>query len=451
MQDPRGAARVDPPGAMTRLTGWRLAAYAGPGLPLAALALPLYVYVPAFYASEMGLSLALVGQILLAVRLVDAFSDPLVGWLSDRVSGPFGRRRTLFALSLPLTTLAAIMVLAPPEDAGGSYLMGWGIVLSLGTTLALLPYSAWGAELSGDYHERSRIVGMREAAIVAGTLVASATPLVLPWLGLDMGGLTGLALFVGVLLPLTGVVALAFVPEPCDFTRARMRLRAGLAAMRRNGPFLRLAAAFFLNAFATALPASLFLFFVAQRLGAPDLQGPLLFLYFLCGIAGIPIWIGAARRWPKHKVWCAAMGLACIAFVWVPLLGTGDIAPFVAICIVTGFAVGADLVLPNSIQADVIDVDTASSGEQRTGFYFAVWGLVNKLALACGVGLAFPVLQWTGFEAGTDASSEAGLLTLSLLYGLVPVGLKLAALAVMWRFPLGAQEQAGLRRRIEAS
>ena len=214
--------------------------------------------------------------------------------------------------------------------------------------------------------------------------------------------------------------------------------------------FLRLLAAFVLNGFANGLPATLFLFFVARVLEAPQMQGPFLFLYFLCGVAGVPLWLAVSRRFGKHRTWSVAMLGACAIFITVPLLGPGDLWGFAAICVLTGLALGADLALPSSIQADVIDVDTVSSGARCSGLYFALWGLATKLSLALAVGLAFPVLELAGFRTDATGGGAAGLGMLVALYAIVPVGLKLAAIALMWRFPLDAVEHARLSEKIAA-
>ncbi len=148
--------------------------------------------------------------------------------------------------------------------------------------------------------------------------------------------------------------------------------------MARNGPFVRLIAAYFINGLSNGIPATLFLYFVSERLGAPDMRGPLLFIYFLAGLIGVPFAIRLAGRVGKHRAWCYAMLLNSALFALVPLLGEGDAAWFAAICFGTGLTVGADLALPSAIQADVIDVDTARSGEQRSGLYFATWSLSTK-------------------------------------------------------------------------
>ena len=428
---------------------WRqLLLYALPALPLATLQFPLFILLPTFYADGLGLPLSAVGAAFLAIRVADAVSDPVVGVLADRWRPPFGRRRLWLAASAPATAVACYFLFVPPAEAGIAYLLGWGVIVSLTSTAALVPFNAWGAELSTDYHGRSRIAAAREGLIVTGTLVAAGVPAVLA--KGDQGlALSWIAVGVLVLLPTTAFVAVAFVPEPHDRSTRNVSLLEGLGHISRNRPFVRLVVAFAVNGLANGLPATLFLFFVARVIDAPHLQGPLLFLYFLCGIAGIPIWLRLSRRVGKHRAWSLAMIAACVVFAAVPALGPGDVLAFAAICVLTGLAVGADLVLPAAIQADVVDVDTASSGSQRTGLYFALWGLATKLALAAAVGVAFPLLAAAGFR--TDAGPDGdGLFALAVLYAWVPIVLKLLAVALMWRFPMDATEQARVRARIDA-
>jgi GPH family glycoside/pentoside/hexuronide:cation symporter len=238
------------------------------------------------------------------------------------------------------------------------------------------------------------------------------------------------------------------VREPVERTSRPLALRAGLAHMLHKRPFLRLIAAFFINGLANGLPATLFLFFVGERLGAADAAGPLLVVYFVCGVAGVPIWFWLARRASKHRAWALGMVLAAVAFSAAAFLGQGDVAPFAAVCVITGLALGADVVLPASIEADVIDIDTAASGAERAGLYFAVWALATKLALAAAVGLAFPLLGLAGFDPASGTRTEGGLAALAFLYGGLPVILKFAAVALIWRFPLDETTMAEVAARI---
>lgn len=219
--------------------------------------------------------------------------------------------------------------------------------------------------------------------------------------------------------------------------------------MGANIPFRRLVLAFLINGLANGFPVTLFVMFVADRLQLADKAGLFLVIYFVSGLIGMPFWLQVAKLKSKHRSWCIAMLLACAAFIFAPFLPPGAEAGFLVICVITGFAVGADLVLPASLQADVIDVDTAASGEQRSGVYLAIWSLATKLALALAVGIAFPVLAIMGYDPGIGARTDAGLLMLALLYAAGPVMLKLCAIGLMWDFPLDARRQAELRETID--
>ncbi|MGD1878063.1 MAG: MFS transporter [Kiloniellaceae bacterium] len=425
-----------------------LLAYGLPGLPLAAVLLPLFVYLPTFYAENLGLGFAVVGGLLLVARLTDMVSDPLVGALSDRFGWPLGRRRSWMLFGVPLLLLAAHRLFLPPADADGAYLLTWTILVYLGATLVQLPYSAWGAEISGDYNERSRISAAREGFVVIGTLLAAGLPALL-----TSGPETAMAVIGWALvcvLPIAVGLAIAVVPEGRNRQRRRMGWRQGTAVLFRNRPFMRLLAAYFLNSIANGLPATLFLLFVNHVLEAASWSGPLLFVYFACGVAAIPLWLKVSARWGKHRAWIAAMLLATAVFALVPLLGPGDQMWFLAVCVVTGVALGADLTLPASMQADVVDLDSLKSGRPRTGVFFALWGIATKLALALAVGIAFPLLEVGGFKAGAASQTPSALLALVLLYSLVPAVFKLGAIALFAGYPITAARQQRIQRLIAA-
>ena len=427
---------------------WKtLVAYGALGLPLAALNLPLYIYLPTFYARDIGLGLATVGFVLFLARLLDTVTDPVIGELSDRLKTRFGRRRPWVVAACPLLIIATFMLFMPASGAGAAYLFIWTSLAYLAWTMMILPLTAWGAELSGDYHERSRITGTREAFVVVGILLAAALPVML---GLNAETEQGsvlktIAWSMSLLLPAALLALLLLVPEPsAAATSRKISIREGLCLAWQNRPFLRLVTAFFLNGIANGLPATLFLLFVGDVLKAGEVAGPLLLLYFVAGIAGIPFWLKVSTYVGKHRAWAMAMLWASAIFIFVPFLGESDIWPFVLICCLSGLALGADMALPASIQADVVDLDWLKSGQQRTGFFFAVWSMATKLSLALAIVICFPILDVIGFSAGGD-NSDSALFGLAALYGLLPVLIKLAATVLVWNFPIGAAEQADIR------
>jgi Na+/melibiose symporter-like transporter len=455
---PDHTASVDP------VTGERLrtaliAGYAAPAVGLAILLLPPYVFLPAFYTQTLGLPLDLVGYVIVFARVFDAFTDPVIGFFSDRTASRFGRRKLWILLGLPVVLVSVVALFAPPQTVTLAHFAAGLFGLTLGWTMMILPYNAWGAELSGDYHERTRIAGMREGVGLFGTLIAASTPTILTSMGESdpRVHMMALGVVVVILLVPTTAWALVLVPEPPPLRRTRVTFREGIQAIAANAPFRRLIVAYLINAFANGLPATLFLLFVAHVIGAGDAYGPLLLAYFFAGLLAIPFWSWLARRIGKHRTWVIAMVLACGAFAFTPfVVGAGDVVPFLVISVVSGMGVGADLVLPAAIQADVVDADTLASGEQRTGLFFALWGIATKLAFALAA-IAFPVLHMIGFKAdalgadGLSTNSAESLFALTILYSVVPIAIKLVAMSIMWNFPLDAERQRAIRAEIETA
>ncbi len=428
--------------------------YALPAFALAIPTIPVYVYLPSFYAENLGVGLAATGTALLVARILDVITDPLIGIASDRFRLPGGRRKPWILVGAILAAIALVRIFQPPEAVSAVYLAVWSVVLYLGWTMIAVPYTAWGAELSDDYHGRARITGAREAATVLGILVAGGVPAAAASLGArDAEGLALIAWLAIVVGAPTIALLLWRVPETAAKSHPSL---TGLprwhlvVSLFRNRPFMRLLSAWFVNGLANGLPAVLFPLYLQHGLEASQAeQGVLILVYFVSAVAAIPLWLRLSRRFSKHHTWCGAMAMACLAFIWVPLLGPGDIPTFFIICVITGMALGADLALPPAMQADVIDLDRLRTGRERAGLFFALWSMATKLALACAVGFAFPTLELAGFQVDQSNSADA-ILALALLYAALPTALKVGAIAVVWRHPMTPARQKIIRRRLDS-
>ena len=424
-----------------------LAAFGAIGLPMAAMAVPLLIYLPPYFSDELGLGLTVVGTVLLVARLFDVVTDPVVGLLSDRIRTRWGRRRPWVLAGVPLILMGTGFLFLAPVGVGWAYLLFWSVVTALGWTVLSLPHNAWAAELSPDYHERARIYGASQAFAIVGTILGVAIPGIMQSFGasraMALAVMFGFALAT---LPVTAIWLLRKVPEP-NQPDGDVPWAKGLRLLSENRPFRRLLAAYLLNGIANGLPASLFLLFVQALIGDDQEAGILLMVYFGAGFLGLPLWLGIARRLGKHRTWCVAMIVTSLVFATVPFIEPGQFWFFFAVCVLTGLTVGADLALPAAMQADVIDLDTAQSGNSRAGLFFALWGMATKAALALAVGIAYPVLDWAGLDAQGDNTPFA-LTTLALLYGGLPVLIKLSAVWLMWNFPLTESDQRALRQKI---
>jgi Na+/melibiose symporter-like transporter len=423
------------------LTSPAIVAYGALGLPLAFAALPLYVHVPRLYAGDVGVSLATVGAVLLAARVVDAVTDPLIGWASDRVAG----RRGLILAGLLLLGVGLPALLAPPAGAGAGWLFALLVLVSLGYSVATIAYSAWGAEVASTPDLRTRVVASREGFALFGVVLAAALPGVLSAGDGEAAGLARLAwVFVPLLLGCALWTLLAAPAAPVRTTH-RQPVLHGLSAALRDGGFARLLAVFALNGIAAAVPSATVLFFVADVLQASEAAGLFLVLYFIAAAASLPLWVAASRRIGKVRAWLASMVLAIAVFAWAGLLGSGDLLAYGAICLLSGAALGADLSLPPSLLADLLARSGAAAaddggrqdgqrrgtqGSTSAGACFGWWNFVTKANLALAAGLSLPLLAFLGYTPG--AREADALVALAAVYAFVPVVLKAGAVALLW-------------------
>ena len=407
---------------MTALGLPKLLYYGFFGLPLAMVALPIYVYLPQFYAVRAGLPLALIGAALLLARIAAAFIDPLLGWWIERGGGAYARYVTR---SLPLLLASFVALFHPPAMAAGATLAWFGATLMLvylGFSLATIAHQSWGAALSHAPSERARVTGVREACGLVGVVLAAGVT--------AAAGYDALALAFAVALGLGGALLLAKADRPAATAAAAALKWRSLAMPFRQPRFRALFAVLLVNGVASAIPATLFLFFAADRLRLAAMSGPFLILYFCAAALSMPLWIALARRFGEARVWAGAMLASALVFVWAFGLAPGAAAGFGAICLLSGIALGADLALPPALLAGVIA--KAGHGGSREAAYFGVWNWGVQLTLALAAGIALPLLGWFGYVPGGQGAVGA----LAGAYALLPCALKLTAAAMLWRAPL---------------
>jgi GPH family glycoside/pentoside/hexuronide:cation symporter len=395
------------------------------GLPLALVALPIYVYVPQFYAARFGLSLTLIGTALLIARILDAFIDPAIGLWIDRQRAAGGYRRFIL-LSLPLLVCGFIALFHPPQDSVIRPFVWFLLslmVVYLGFSLATIAYQSWGATLTQARAQRSRLTAVREACGLAGVIIAAALP------GFaDLGWLT--LVFISSLLA-TAILLLRHAPRQEDAQPGLTQSHSSFAPFR-NSRFRWLFAVFMLNGIAAAIPATLFLFFANDRLGLPQYAGLFLVLYFIAAALSMPLWVMLAKRHGEQRAWLVSMCLSIAVFVWAYTLASGAGTGFALICIFSGFSLGADLALPPALLAAVIG--RAGHIGSHEGAYFGLWSWATKMNLALAAGISLPLLEQLGYRPGT--TEAPGLNALALAYALLPCVLKAGAAALLWRSPL---------------
>jgi GPH family glycoside/pentoside/hexuronide:cation symporter len=405
------------------------ASYGALRAPLALLELPLFVLLPTFYAEHLGVDLTVIGAVLFLTRLIDAVIDPGVGIALDRRHERDIYRRAIL-LALPLLALGFAAIFLPPD---GVSLPAWLAVSSVVTYIAYsvvsIAYQAWGARLGDGPLERVRITASREGFGLIGVLLSAS--LLMP----DRAGWLVLLFVVGAIVAALAIARAPLPPARSAPAGPTPSLRDQLASTWRevsgSQPFRWMLAAFMVNGIATAIPATLVLFYVGDVLQTPERAPLYLVAYFLAAAVGMPAWVRIARVAGLRNAWLFGMALAVFAFVWAFGLRAGDGGAFLAVCLVTGFALGADLAIPPALLATVLAAD---DGPRRSdGAFFGVWSLATKVNLAAAAGLALPVLDALGYQPGASAGSTVAL---SATYALLPSALKLVSGLVLLLAPL---------------
>jgi len=403
------------------------AAWAGFAAMLAMAGLPIYIHAPKFYVDEYGTSLAALGVVLFALRLIDFVQDPLLGWLAHATAR---HRRAMVAGAGAIMALSMLGLFAVPPPIAP---LAWFAITLTGLfsafsflTICFYSQGVIKAETMGK-NGHIRLAAWREAGALLGVCAAAAAPTLLA-LGPNPPFESFAILFAAFTLGALWVMRAAFTLQAPPTPAAT----SGFVTVLRDRVARRLLAVALLNAAPVAVSSTLFLFFVESRLQAPGLEGPLLLLFFLSAAAAAPLWAQAARRFGAKPALLSGMALAVAAFALTALLGPGDVTAFALICIATGAALGADLTLLSALFAKRMArvLPDASAG-------FALWAFVSKATLALAAITVLPLLQWQGFTG--PGSPPQALLTLGLLYAALPCALKLMAIATLATTPLESE------------
>lgn len=396
----------------------RLPAYALFAALLAAAGLPIYIHAPKFYVDEYGVSLAALGSVLFALRLLDVVQDPALGWLAQRLRAQRAAAVAGAGAVMALAMLGLFAVPAPVAPVLWFALM-LTLVFSSFSFLTICFYAQGVAKadmLPGAGH--LTLARWRETGALLGVCMASVAPLLL-----------GLALerpFAGFAVGFAILALWAITAMRGEWRAAWLPTASGFGTVLRDQQARRLLLIALVNAAPVAVTSTLFLFYVELALDARGWEGPLLLLFFLAAAAAAPIWGMLAERFGARQVLLFAMTLGIVAFGGALLLGPGDVVLFALVCLASGAVLGADLTLLPAMFATRMAQIAPSAAEG-----FGLWSFVSKLTLAFAAAALLPALERAGLQTGAGDSSDTSISLLIWFYAGVPCALKLLAIALL--------------------
>lgn len=432
-----------------------LAAFSGPCLPLAAFGVALPVTLPEFYATHVGLELGVVAGVFMAVRLIDILFDPFIGWGMDRTRTRFGRYRPWMVLSTPILMLSALMMFVVVQPgAGPVYLFGWLLVLYLGFSIGTLGQLGWASVLAPQYDQRSRVYGWWQVFNIIGVILILVLPTIVVRTGIgdyaDGVRIMGWAIMIA--LPVTIGLAMVVVPEPVNAGAAPHGGPKAYLALFSKTTVRKLLFADLLLGVAPGITGSLLFFFFGQVKGYDHTEASLFMLvYFVAGLVGAPFWAWLATKIGKDRALAVASLIFAVFYIGATLVPGGNFVVTAVAMFIAGLPYAAGLFLLRAMMADAGDEIRLDTGVDRTGLMFSILSATTKIGHVIAL-IPYLILQAVGFRAlpGIAGNSETSLLTLQILFILVP-GLLLAAAALVLRgYPLTPARHDAIRKALEA-
>ena len=392
-------------------------------LMLAAAGIPLYIHLPRFASVNLGISLGMIGTILVVIRLIDLVQDPMFGWAIDR----WPRAQATFAVSASVGLAIGFPLLfaLEPGQAATPKLVAVLVLLFSAYSLGMILLYGRSATLAKqpDADELMTLAAFREVGMLAGVVIAAIAPGVFFAMGASGRGYPAFGLFLGVLS-----IGVAIATRPIWRRPPVLGDTLSLSGLTNSGA-TRLLILALVNSLPVAITSTLFLFFVEDRLLLPGKAGPLLILFFLCAGLSVPLWTRLSHRVGPKQTLLIAMPLSILGFVGAGFLAPGNLAGFAAICVASGAALGADMVVLPAMFSVVLTKAGLSASTA-----FGIWSFAGKLGLALAAFATLPMLEQSGFTPG-DVNSAEALTTLNIAYAIVPCILKICALALVLALP----------------
>lgn len=435
------------------LRGWRAMAFASPSFALTAMLLPVLMYLPDYYARDLGLDLAVVALVLTTVRIADIAFDPVLGLAMDRSRPRTGRYRTWFLAGLPIAMIAIYMLYNAPVGVTGAYLFLWLAVANVGQSVSYLAHISWAASSARTYDHRSNIFGWLMIFSVLGMFLIMALP---PVLSLAFGwersaGVQSMGWLMIASLPLAGLLAVAAVREPPARPVTVRPSRRELFALARRGLVVRLIGADIVWGIGPSVAAALlFAFFDSLKLIERDLAGLALLAYFIGGMVGAPLWVRIAKRTGKHRALMWSGLTYAVVQSAILLVPPGNVPFALGLMAIAGLPSNAGPILIRSMMADVADEVRLATGVDRLSLLLSLLSSIGKIGPALMTGLALYILSLVDFDITLGAGNSAqALWTLAILYAIVPASTGLFTAWVIRGYRLDAATHAEIRRQLD--
>ena len=415
------------------------------------------------YNLGLGVDAWMIGIAVSIPRFWDAFTDPVVGNISDNTRSRWGRRKPYILIGAILTGVFCVLLWMPPGGMGATgyfiYFMIVSILFFTTYAIFVVPFGALGFELSSDYDERTRVMAYK---VFFGNLAVFC----LPWAyklcfvfgnqrdPVDGAKIVGL-LYGGMIIAF-GVVPAIFCKESKTIEQKKISFVKAFKYTLQNRSFLILSAAIFamIIGFYLAFPLLLYMNVAIVCPGNDELASRYVAYshttYGIMGIITAPLvaWLGT--RWGKRNtlmVGCAFVSLACL-LSWVCFTPRYPLLQLV-FCFLASPGMSCVWMLAGSSVADICDLDELKTGLRREGMYGAVFAWLIKCGLAAVMAVGGFVLTWSKFIPKAMTQTNETIFFLKVIFAIVPVFFLIVAFLLIWKFPLTKQVVLDVQQKLK--
>ena len=389
--------------------------YSLPSIPLAAAQIAVYIAVPAIYSKIAAVGIGITGLVIMISRVIDMITDPILGTYLDRMVEKIGWKFWLL-IGFPLISIGIFILFNPLDSLEIISLLLGVIFVTLGWTFFSIPWWGIGIAISNsNSNDRFKVVSFRELLTIPGVI-----------LGLFLIHFSNISgeIFLIISILFLSPLFIKEIPIP-NISNAKggsyfLNIKN---LFKNNSNFKYLCLSYFFIGLSNGVTSILFILFVEFIIGGSPQN--FLSIYFISAFIGLPFVYMLASKYNKKRIWTSFIILACICFLPVVFLSNNSTTLFMVICIISGFCLSADLIIPSSIQADIIYKEQQQNKNVLVGKIYSVWSFIQKLSLALSAGVCLPLLGYFGFN---PSEVNTQLLPLSFAYGIIPIILRIPAI-----------------------
>jgi Na+/melibiose symporter-like transporter len=427
-------------------------AFASASIPIQALVLAVSVHLPRYFASHLGLELAVVGAAFAMVRLVDIPIDVFLGTAMDRTRTRFGRYRLWLTLGSPVLMGGLYLILQAGSDTSQLGLAGILLFLYIGYSMVYLSHLAWGGVLGPTYQQRSKVFGAIIGLGVAGAMTVLIIPVVVQRMGHSDGdGVRAMIWFIIGAIPVTVALVLATTRERMTPQPAAVFRLADYVTLLKRGNVLRLLAADLCATLGPGWMAALYLFYFKDSRGFDTASANLLLMiYIAAGFAGAPLAAWLANRIGKHRTLMISTTIYSLGLIILPLLPAGNFLAFIPGMFLVGSMASGFTVMIRALTGDIADEIRLDTGREWMGLMYALTIGTTKIASGLSA-LTFVLLAAIGYQAKAGAvNTPEAVQALQLVYIVGPIFFVMLAGSCFIGYRLTPQRHAEIRRQLDA-